>query len=478
MQINNTMTQGLKHQFQVTIPFKTIDERVKFWLEDKSKNVRLDGFRPGKTPLNILRQRYGGQALQETISQLTQEATQKIYKDNNLRAAGQPNYHLNPIEEGKDFSFSLDVEVLPEIHLKDFAKIKLEKLEVKVTDKEVEESLKKLAERYQKFNPAPEKHKASKGDQVTVNLIATIHHKKIKSYSGNGVKLVIGSDQPDFEFLAQTLIGHKKGEKLTTENTFASDFSDAQVAGKTVVFEIEIISIAQPQSMSINDEFAKEFDCENLAALREKITASLKADYNKLARLYHKRYLLDALAADYNFDLPSQMVKHEFDSIWNRLQEEIKAARESGELDPTEANKPLSDYEKEYKEISERRVRLGLLVAEVAKQHNIRVTPEMVRDLIFREAMRYPGQEKQVVSFYRNHPEYVEQLTGPALEDLVVDFILSKITLKDINISFEELQKRLKGILPQYDTDDNDEEKPAKTSKPKKPKKKVEDETL
>ena len=393
MHIQNTATNGLKQEFKVTVPFKSIEEKVVTWLQDKAKSVRLDGFRPGKAPLNIVRQRYEEHALQAIREQFVQTGTQQIYKENNVRVAGQPVYDFGSLDNDQDFSFSISFETLPSFELKEFSKIKLETFDVKATPEAINESLERLAEGYKQ---------SKKTDKA----------------------------QPD-------------------------------------------------QAVEINDDFAKEFGCKDLEDLREKISSTLKNDYDRLARLYSKRHLLDALAAEYDFDLPSLMVKNEFDAIWQRLEQEMADAKANGELSPEEENKPLVEYKEEYQQISERRVRLGLVVAEVAKKNGITLSPEMVRDLMIQEAMRYPGQEKEVVSFYRSHPEMIEQLTGPAIEDKVVDFIMSKAAVKKTDITFKELQKKLKGILPQYaEEDEEEDEKPSKAEKPKKTKKKPETEAV
>ncbi|RZI46735.1 trigger factor [Candidatus Finniella inopinata] len=392
MQIQNRTSKGLKHEFTVTVPLQDIDERIVNWLQERAKSVRLDGFRPGKAPLNIIRQRYGDQALQEAREHFVRTGTEKIYKDQNVRVAGNPVYDFGDLEKEQDFSFSIAFETLPSFDLKDFSKIKLETLDVKVPGEEIEKSLNRLAEAYKES-----------GDE------------------------------------------------------------------------------ASAQDFKIDDEFAKKFACENLEALRAKIEETLKRDYDHLARLYCKRHLLDALADDYTFDLPEAMVKSEFDAIWGRLEKEMANAKENGDLSPEEADKPMKDYEEEYRQIASRRVRLGLVVAEVAKKNNISLSPEMVRDLMVQEAMRYPGEEQEVVKYYRSHPEMIEHLTGPALEDKVVDFIVSKADVKKMDITFKELQKKLKGILPQYDDEEGAEgealaETTAEVEKPKKAKKKTETE--
>lgn len=451
MQIKRKVQQGLQYEFEVTVPHQIVEDKINSWLKDKAKTVKLAGFRPGKVPLNILQNRYGDQAFDSVRENFVQAGLHQIYKENNIKISGHPAYKLEPNDEDRGLIFSISFEALPTFQIKNFSDIFLDKLCVKVSEEEVQEALSKLVESHQKFNNSDKDHKVSLYDQVNLNIIGSLQNKKLKSYSGHSIKFIVGKAIKGFEFLNHALLNHMSGDKFSIDHTFPEDDTDKEVAGKKVGFEIEIVEVSVPVKTELNDEFAKEFGCDTLIDLREKVKKSLQDEYDHLSRLYHKRHLLDALAKDYDFDLPSNLVKNEFSSIWNRLQEEIKIAKDKGEFDTEDEAKSLKDYESEYQKIAERRVRLGLLVSEIAKINNIRVTPEMARDLIVKEAMRYPGQEKRVVDFYRSKPDLIERLTGPALEDMVIDFILLKVTSRETSISYDELQSKLKNILPHYE---------------------------
>ncbi|MBY0281292.1 MAG: trigger factor [Alphaproteobacteria bacterium] len=473
MNIEEKKSTGLTKDFNVTIPSKTIAEKISAWLAEKAKHIRLDGFRPGKVPFNIVEQRYSLQAEQDVLEDLIKEATQKIVKDHGLRLAVQPSYeNVNQYAVGKDFSFSVSMESFPEIKLKDFKDIKIDNLVVEIGEKEVEDALKSLSDRHTKFKTAADSHKIKEGDQVKIDLVCTEGKKQIKSFSGKGITIVVGKNEVGLNFVEEKLSGHKKGETVTVDHTFEADYADKTLAGKTAKFEAKIIEVSEPQKTEINEAFAKEMGCEDLKDLRAKIKESLQKDSLNLTRLYHKRHVLDAMAEVYKFDLPNSMVKREFDNIWNRLQDEITQAKADGSFEEDD-DRPEAELKKEYESIASRRVRLGLVIAEVAKAHTIRVTPEMARNAIFREAMRYPGQEKDVIKFYRDNPQMIEQITSPILEDLVVDFILTKATLKETKVTTKQLAEKLKGVLPGYGEEEQTEKKKSskaetKTAKPKK----------
>ncbi|MBY0463287.1 MAG: trigger factor, partial [Alphaproteobacteria bacterium] len=321
MNIEEKKSTGLTKDFGVTIPSKTIAEKISAWLAEKAKHIRIDGFRPGKVPLNIVEQRYSLQAEQDVLEDLIKEATQKIVKDNALRLAVQPSYeNVNQYAAGKDFSFSITMEAFPEIKLKDFKDIKIDSLIVEIGEKEVEDALKSLSERHTKFKEVADSHKIKEGDQVKIDLVCTDNKKQIKSFSGKGITIVVGKNEVGLNFVEDKLSGHKKGETVAVDHTFEADYADKTLAGKTVKFEATIVEVSAPEKTEINEAFAKEMGCEDLKDLRSKIKESLQKDSLNLTRLYHKRHILDAMAEVYNFDLPKSMVKKEFDNIWTRLQ--------------------------------------------------------------------------------------------------------------------------------------------------------------
>ncbi len=475
MNIVSTKTSGLTTDFKIIIPSSEIAEKISSWLQEKSKYVRLDGFRQGKVPLNVVQQRYGHQATQDVLEEAIKETTQKLFQEHSIRPVLQPEYSVEPYEDGKDFSFSLSVDRMPEISLGDFKSIKLEKLEVELDEKQIEAALQNLAERYTKFKPAAADHKIKEDDQATVNLVCEDSNKKtVKSYTGDKINIVVGKNEMGLGFIEEKLVGHKAGSKLSVDHIFAKDYQDKAVAAKKVSFKVEITHVAQPEKVKVGEDLAKELGCEGLQDLKNKLNANLQKEHDNLARIYHKRSVLDALENAYKFELPSRMVKAEFDAIWTHLQQEISNAKAKGEYEDDD-DTPESELKTEYEKIAERRVRLGLLIAEVSKVNNIRVSPEIARNAIFKEAMKYPGQEKDVVKFYREHPQEIEKLTSPVLEDLVVDYIFSQVTHKEVKVSVKQLEEKLKGILPGYGEDEEVQTKKEKTKVSAKVDKKVAD---
>ncbi|MCX7338226.1 MAG: trigger factor [Alphaproteobacteria bacterium] len=455
MDIQKTLTDGLKSEFKVTIPAEKVIEKINEWLVEKAKTIRMDGFRPGKVPLQMVRQRYADQAQAEIMEWLVQDAAKKVLEDHKMHLATQPIYNATDIVLGQDFDFSLSFESMPEIILQDFKKIKFEKLVVDVDMADVQESLQKIAEGYQKFSPAAEGYKAKEGDKVTVDVSCKMDGKVKLSYSGKGGQFVLGDNELEMDYLEEKLIGCQCGDELDVDHVFEQNDPDESVAGKKATFHVKINEISQPESLAISDELAKELDCDDLADLTAKIQQSLQTQHDANARLYHKRLVLDTLADTYDFDLPQHMIKAEFDIIWKRLQDEIaNAATNEGTAE--ESEKTDEELRVEYEGIAKRRVKLGLIIAEISKVHNIVVTPDMIRNLILREALNYPGQERTIIDLYRKYPNAVEKLTSPALEDLVIDFVLSEATLTEKKISKADLYKKVAEILPGDSSIDQD----------------------
>ncbi len=465
MNIVTTKTSGLTTDFKVTIPSSVIAGKISSWLQEKSKYVRIDGFRPGKVPLNVVHQRYGHQAQQDVLEEAIKETTQKILKEHSIQPVLRPEYEVEQYEEGKDFSFSMSVDSMPEIQLQDFKAIKVEKLNVEIAEKEIESALQRLAERYTKFKPAAAGYKLKEDDQTTVCLVCEDSKKKIiASYTGDKVNIVVGKNEMGLGFIEEKILGHKAGDIVMVDHTFPKDYEDKSVAGKSVSFKVEITEIGQPEKNKVDDEFAKGLGCEGLQDLKDKLNENMQKEHENLANVFHKRSVLDALESAYKFDLPARMVKAEFESIWDHLQKEIAAAKAKDEYED-DGDQTEAELRAEYEKISERRVRLGLLIAEVSKVNSIRVSPEIARNVIFKEAMKYPGQEKEVVKFYREHPQEIERLTSPVLEDLVVDHIFSQATQKEVKVSIKQLHEKLVGVLPGYDGDEAVAEKPEKEAK-------------
>lgn len=476
MNVTKAASDKLKQEFHVVINSADIESRVADSLASKSKRISMPGFRPGKVPMNVIRQRYEGSTLQEVLNDFIQESSRKILKENNLKPASQPTYELDPYEPGKDFSFHLRVENLPEIQALDYSKIKIQKITSSIDENEIEQTIKDHAAAKMFFRPAPKDAVPAKDDRIVISLETHIGKNLIKAFTVKDVNIRVGTGNFIFGFIEEELLKKKVGDTFTVEHSFDAKYEHKVLAGKTALFTVTVVSHDALKTLPVGDEYVEACGFESMDALREQVRKNLEQELKHKIHLYHKRILLDTLSDHYNFDLPASMVKSEFDSIWSRLKTEMEEARKQGLLD-AEDDKSDEELTTEYKAIAERRVRLGLVIADIAQKENIRLTDKMIQDLVIQEARKYPGQERQVLDYYRNTPQSIDMLTAPALEDMVVLFILDKIDSKEEVLSKDDLKKRFTGILPGYEAEETTEAKSkAKSAKveavePKKAKK-------
>lgn len=453
MQVQQTVSDGLRREFKITVPADELNKKINESLAQTAKKIKLPGFRPGKVPLSILKQRYGQQVTQEAVEAAINETYQSLISEKKFRQAGQPVYNVHSFEEGKDLVYDLALEVLPEIELLDFKKIKLEKLIVEVSEKEIDEALENIVAEHRKHKDLDKPRAAQKNDLVSFYLTAKSEGEIIKDFNRIALTIVADAGQFVFPEIEKALVGMKIEATKDIEQKFADDFGDKLLAGKNITWTIAVTKIQEPIVFSINDELAKEFDCENLAEFRLKIRETIEDDNNKMARIYQKRHLLDSLAEQYDFDLPKAMTDGEFNTIWQRLQDEIADAKARGSFED-DGDKTEDELKAEYRGIAERRVRLGLLISEVAKINKIGMTDAELQQLVLQEALRYREQAKQVIDYYQKNPEAVRQLSATALEDKVVDFILSQSENKEVKVSASALKSKLKGILPGLEEDE------------------------
>lgn len=467
MQISQLQVNGLKQEYKVIVPAKDIEKKVEERLQAIGKNVRMPGFRPGKTPFSILKQRYGGQALEEALNHAVNSSVGKIIKDNSLRQASQPSVSIVTFDEGKDLELKVDVEVLPEIQVQDFSKISLEKLQVEITEAQIDKKLEELVSSHKKYQELKKERAAKKGDLLQLDVVTEVDGKPFTGF-GKQMHVALGAEEKLlFGNIESALEGAKLNSKVDVDDRFPEDFGDKNLAGKPVKFHFTITKIEEPIKFKLDEAFAKEMGCESVDDLKKRVKESMEKEYSNLARLRLKRHLLDKLAENYNFGLPETLVKNEFEGIWKRLQEELAQAKEQGTLDP-EDDRPEEELRKEYQGIAERRVRLGLLISEVSRLNKINVTEEEIRQAIFAEAMRYPRQMKEVFEFYRKNQQAVDHLAAPILEDKVVDFILAGASLKEKNVSTDELIELIRGVVPGFEEEDSKtKEKKPKAAKSK-----------
>jgi len=444
MQVTQTLSEGLKREFRVVVPADELDTKVNTRLDELKGTVRINGFRPGKVPVGHLKRLYGRSAMAEAIEAMVRDANAKIVSDNNLRLAMEPQVKLpteegaiNAVVEGKaDLDYSVAMEVLPKIELADFKDIKLERLAADVTEAEIDQAVNTIAEQNRPFVAKGEGAEAASGDKVTISFTGTIDGAPFEGGTGEDIAVVIGSKSfiPGFE---DQLIGIKAGENRTIKASFPPNYLKADLAGKEATFEVTAKSVDAPGKVEINDDFAKQLGLESIAKLRDAVTDRITREHAGASRNRLKRQLLDALDERHKFELPPTLVTQEFDNVWQTVESDLK------EQGRTFADEGTTEEEAkaEYRKIAERRVRLGLVIAEIGDKNQIKVTDEEVQRAVVDRARQFPGQEQQVWEFYRNNPQAVASLRAPIYEEKVVDFLTELANVTEKKVPREELYK-------------------------------------
>lgn len=449
MKVTEQKAEGLKKKYQVVIEHKDFEAKVEQKLNDVAKNVKLPGFRPGKAPKEMLKQKYRTSVMGEALDEIVRDAADQIVKENKLKLALRPNISITKFDEGKDIEFDIEAEILPEIKVGDFSEIKVEKLMAEVPAEEVEKALQYIvSSRRETAKIEDAAHQAAKGDTLIIDFVGSIDGVEFPGGKGNDYPLELGSGTfiPGFE---DQLIGAKAGDKVEVKVKFPEDYHAKELAGKDSVFAVTVKEMREPKAVELNDEFAKSIGEESLDSLKESIKNRIKADYENTSKLKLKRNLLDKLDEAYKFDVPESLVEEEFKSI----EAQYKRAKELNQLDEHEKNTPEEELMKEYKKIAERRVKLGLLLSEVGAGAKVTVTADDLNKAIMNEAKKYPGQEKAVFDFYLKNAKAVEALRAPVFEEKIIDFVLDKVKVEEKTVSVEEL----------YSFDE--EPKPAKAKK-------------
>jgi trigger factor len=448
MQITETSAEGLKHEFTVTVEADDIARQVTQRLAELSRTVRLPGFRPGKVPMTLLRQRYGRSVMGEVLERTVSDSSATMMRERNLRPALQPKVEIVTFDEGAALQYKLAVEVLPEIEPVDYAAITLERLKPEVPDDEVDAALERLARGQRKQDKV--ERAAATGDVVVLDFVGTSEGNPIPGGSATDYALELGTGSfiPGFE---DGLVGAAAGEQRTLELTFPADYGSADLAGKPVTFAVTVKDVRAIAAQPIDAALAAAVGFDTLDELRKTVREQIERDYGRLARQKLKRDLLDGLAKHYHFPVPPGMVEIEFNSIWKQVEDERKRQAEAAPQPapaPAEpgAETPAAPAEDddetmkaEYRAIAERRVRLGLLLAEVGRTNSITVTQDELNRALMEQARRFPGQEKQVVDYYRNTPAMLDSLRAPIYEDKVVDFIVELAQVTERAVPPKEL---------------------------------------
>jgi trigger factor len=463
MKISQISAQGLKQNYSVIVPAADMDQKIQGHLMALGKKVKIPGFRPGKVPETILKQRYGTEATKDALEKVVQSAIQKISEENKIRRVGQPTIKIDSFDAGKDLEFTVKFELLPTVELKDFGTIELENLVVDVSDKEIMQEIDKLVSTTWRYQPLPTERPAQEGDRVQLNLVATIDKKPVKGFD-KPIQVIVGQEAKLFSGALEAAVkGVKAGDQVDVTEKVPENWGDKALAAQDLHLAATVESVEEPLKQEFNLEFAKQLGFENQEQLKERIHELLNSKYNDLARLRLKRYLLDALSEAYDFDLPESMVQNEFNTIWMQLQKELEQARQNGTLEEDD-DRPEEELKKEYRSISERRVRLGLVISEVAQQKKIKIEDSDLRQAILREAMQYPGQQEEVIAFFNNNPNTLESLAASILENKAVDAILTEVKLIEKTVSSAELYKAIRGVVPGFEDDEEDEKEGTKGS--------------
>jgi trigger factor len=435
MQITETNAEGLRHEFMVVVGADDIERRVQDRLNDIGRSVRLPGFRPGKVPLSVLRKRYGSSVMGEVLEHVVNDSSTTAMRERNLRPALQPQVEIVSFDEGKDLSYKMAVEVLPEIQTMNFSELNLERLKPEVPDQEIDQALERIARQQRKSEPAD--RPAATGDLVVIDFTGSIDGTEFPGGSAKDYTLELGSGAfiPGFE---DQLVGAKTGEQRTVDVTFPADYGAPDLAGKTAQFAVAVKEVRAITPQPIDDSLAEAVGMENLEGLRQAVRERIERDYAGLARQRLKRVLLDRLAERHDFPVPQGMVDIELDTIWKQFEAERERARKSGTA-PEEGGKSDEELKAEYRAIAERRVKLGLLLSEVGRKNNITVSQEELNRALVDEARRFPGQERQVIEYYRKNPSAADGLRAPIYEDKVVDFVLEMAQVTERGVSPAEL---------------------------------------
>lgn len=454
MQVTETRTDGLKRTLKVVVAANELSERFTSRLDEVKGTIQLRGFRRGKVPVGHIKKVYGRSLMAEVLQDLVEKSSKQALADRQERPAMQPEIafsedkdEIERVLEGKaDLAYTMSFEVLPKIDLVDFSTLKLEREVVEVDDETVDKAIADLAERNVTFE-IEEGRAASEGDQIKIDFVGSIDGTPFDGGTGEDVEIVLGRGGfiPGFE---DGLKGVKAGDEPTIKAAFPADYQVKELAGKEASFAVKVKSVAKPVKPEINEEFAKGFGLDSLEALRKVLRERIEGEYAEFARTKLKRALLDQLDKAHSFALPEALVEQEFEQIWGQVTSTLRQSGKSFE----DEGKTEESARTEYRALAERRVRLGLVLAEIGDRAKVEVTQEELRNALFREARRFPGQERMVYEYFEKTPGAVQQLRAPIYEDKVVDHILGEAKPTERKVTREELLKMPddgEGAVPQ-----------------------------
>ena len=440
MQVTETLSQGLKREFKVVLPATELEERLNSELSTLKDRVRINGFRPGKVPVGHLRKVYGRSVMADVLQNAVNEANRKIVEDNNLKLAHEPQIQFpesqeeveKAMEAKGDLAFTVALEVLPVFELADLSDVTVKKPVADVTDAEITESLERMAKQNRSFEP--KEGAAVDGDRVVVDFVGRIDGTEFEGGNGQDIRVELGSNTfiPGFE---DQLLGLKAGDTKLVKVTFPVNYMAAHLAGKDAEFDVTVKEVEAPGELKIDDEMAKGFGMDSLDKLKEAISDAIRRDFDAQSRRKVKKDLLDALDAKYSFELPPTLVEQEFTAVWSQVMGDMKSNNRTFEDEDTTEDEAKAEYRK----IAERRVRLGLVLAQIGEKSDIKISDDEVTQALIERVRQYPGQERQVWEFYQKNPQALAEIRAPLFEEKVVDQILSQVKVNEATVSKDAL---------------------------------------
>ena len=448
MKITKKTTKGLKREFDIKITSKEIEEKINLKLSEIALTAKIPGFRPGKIPTSILKARIGKEVRGEVLQSFIDEASKKAIQDENLQPVTKPSIEVKKYDEGSDLSVSLALEVMPAIKHIDFSKLKLLKSIAKVGDKEINEALDRIGKQNQQTQPLKKARKSKIGDTLVIDFEGKMNNVPFEGGAGKGHHLSLGSNSfiPGFE---EGLVGLASGSNKELKLSFPKDYGMEKLAGKKVIFDVKVHEIREQIAVKFDDDFAKGLGMPGIKELKKAISDQISNEHNNITRSKMKKSLLDILDEKYNFDLPEGMIDQEYNSVCQTLNKEKKSKEVNHDHDHKHDQKHdhkvdenmTKDEKKDAKNIAERRVKLGLLMGEIGRNNNLDISEEEINQAVMAEAQKYPGQEKQVLDYFKKNKEASQNLAGPLFEEKVFDFICEMAEVKEKVVSIEELYR-------------------------------------
>ncbi|MDA0764323.1 MAG: trigger factor [Proteobacteria bacterium] len=451
MTITQTLSEGLKREFEIVITSSQIDKLVNDKLINIAKEAKLPGFRPGKVPVSVVKNRFGKQVLGEVVRESIDNATKETMESSNLTASSQPKIEIVSFEEGEDLKAKLSVEIMPEFELPELSSLEIIRPVVEIKTKDIDEAVEKIAKENIGSKPIKKNRATKIGDTVVIDFLGKVDGVPFEGGDAKGHNLKLGSNSfiPGFE---DGLVGAIKDKTIFVKVTFPEDYQAKNLAGKEAVFETKVTEIKEDADLAIDDEFAKTLGMESLEILKKAVSEQMKKQHDEVSRQKAKRDVLDKLADAISFELPETLQKEEYESVCRAMNPNAKPDHDHNhdhnhdhdhDHDHPSADKGMTQDEKDdASEISKRRVRLGLLLSEIGRKNNIKVEEEDTRNAMMKEIQKYPGQEKEVMEYFKNNPNAQQQLSGPIFEDKIIDFILELAKTEDKVVSIEELYKQ------------------------------------